>query len=194
MVVATKAEQDKRLKNIESFRKKLDDDLKVPEKQIISAIRGAIRKVWMRFPSKLHFLQTRAILDTNPDTRTKWLYRCEKCRGLFKQTDVNVDHRQGENPCAKLEDVASYAQALLGVGPEDLQLLCLECHANKTHAERYNLSEEDAKIDRQVIAIEKTKTAGVIAWLQERGVVPGKNAKERKQQLTEQLRKEKNGN
>jgi hypothetical protein len=190
MVVATKAEQDKRLKNIESFRKKLDDDLKVPEKQIISAIRSAIRKVWMRFPSKLHFLQTRAILDTNPDTRTKWLYRCEKCQGLFKQADVNVDHRKGENPCAKLEDVASYAQALLGVGPGDLQLLCLECHANKTHAERYNLSEEDAKIDRQVIAIEKTKTAGVVAWLQERGVTPGKNAKERKQQLTEQLRKE----
>jgi hypothetical protein len=190
MVVATKAEQDKRLKNIESFRKKLDDDLKVPEKQIISAIRSAIRKVWMRFPSKLHFLQTRAILDTNPDTRTKWLYRCEKCQGLFKQADVNVDHRKGENPCAKLEDVASYAQALLGVGPEDLQLLCLECHANKTHAERYNLSEEDAKIDRQVIAIEKTKTAGVVAWLQERGITPGKNAKERKRQLAEQLRKE----
>jgi hypothetical protein len=148
----------------------------------------------MRFPSKLHFLQTRAILDTNPDTRTKWLYRCEKCQGLFKQTDVNVDHRRGENPCSSLEDVASYAQALLGVGPEDLQLLCLECHANKTHAERYNLSEEDAKIDRQVIAIEKAKTAGVIAWLQERGITPGKNAKERKQQLTEQLRKEKNAN
>ncbi len=190
MVVATKAEQDKRLKNIEGFRKKLGDDLKVPEKQIISAIRGAIRKVWMRFPSKLHFLQTRAILDTDPNTRTKWLYRCEKCQGLFKQADVQVDHKRGENPCSKLEDVASYAQALLGVGPDDLSLLCVDCHANKTHAERYNLSEEDAKIDRQVIAIEKLKTAGVIAWLEGKGITPAKNAKERRMQITEQLRKE----
>ncbi len=190
MVVATKAEQDKRLKNIEGFRKKLDDDLKVPEKQIISAIRGAIRKVWMRFPSKLHFLQTRAILDTDPSTRTKWLYRCEKCQGLFKQSDVQVDHKKGENPCSSLEDVASYAQALLGVGPDDLQLLCVDCHSTKTHAERYNLSEEDAKIDKQVVAIEKTKAHSVRAWLIARGITPAKNAKERRMQITEQLRKE----
>ena len=193
MAVATPAERKKRQQQIDSFRKKLTDDLRVPDKQIISAVRGAIRKAWMRWPSKLHYLQSRAIPDENPDTRTKWLYRCEKCNGLFKQGDIEVDHIKGENPCNTLEDIANYAQALLAVTPDDIQLLCIPCHDLKTFMERYGVSEDQARIDMQVIAIEKLKSSGVYAWLKEHGVVePGKNAKERRQQLVEVLKKEYN--
>lgn len=193
MAVATEQERKKRQQQIEGFRKKLDDDLKVPEKQIISTVRSAIRKTWMRFPSKLHYLQTRAIPDENPDTRTKWLYQCEKCKGLFKQASIEVDHIKGENPCSSLEDIANYAKALLGVGPDDLQILCIPCHDLKTFHERYGGTEEEAKLNMQVIAIEKTKTAGVVAWLKARGYTPGKNAKQRREQLVEALKKEYNG-
>lgn len=189
MAVATPAERKKRQQQIDGFRKKLQDDLSVADKHIIAAVRSAIRKCWMRFPSKLHYLQTRAIPDENPDTRTKWLYRCEMCDGLFKQADIQVDHKKGENPCTSYEDIAGYAKALLGVGADDMQILCLQDHAIKTQAERYGLSLEDAAIDLKAIAIEKTKTAGVIAFLKGKGISPGKNAKERRQQLVEVLKK-----
>lgn len=190
MAVATQQERKKRQQQVDAFRKKLNDDLKVGDKQITSCVRSAIRKTWMRWPAKLHYLQSRAVPDENPDTRTKWLYQCEKCHGMFKQSDIEVDHIKGENPCNTLEDIASYAQALLGVGPDDIQLLCIPCHELKTYMERYGGTEEEAKLNMQVIAIEKTKVAGVNSWLREAGITPGKNATIRRQQIVDVLKGE----
>lgn len=184
------ADKKKAKTKVASLAKKLDAAGKMREKDIVTAVRGAIRRVWMKWPAKLHYLLSRQIPDDDPATRTKWLYRCEKCEGLFKAADVEIDHKKGENPCTTLEEIADYAVALLGVGAEDIQLLCKSCHLIKTYQERFGVSEFDAKVMIAAAPVLKKKANDVKAWLAEQGVEPASNAEKRKQQVLEYFRKE----
>jgi hypothetical protein len=65
-----------------------------------------------------------------------------------------------------------------------------EAHKVKSYAERKGISFEDALLEKQVIAIEKLKTAGVRAWLTTRGITPATNAKERRVQIENEIRRE----
>lgn len=193
MTVPTEAEIKKKKQKLEQLKKKLDDSGKTPEKVIVSTIRGAIRRSWMRFPTKLALLEMNCIPDMREETKTKWLYRCAHCDGLFKAADIEVDHKMGENPCNTLEDVAQYARSLLGVSWDDLQILCKPCHLVKTYQERYAVSEEDARIMLLASPIIKLKAPQVKAWLEGKGVVPATTVDKRKLQILEVFRKELNG-
>ena len=152
MVVATKAEIAKRKKKLEQFQKGLNPNGSMSEKKICTQIRSAIRGVWMKHPVKLSYLYKHTYPDTDPKTRTKWLVDCELCGKAFKQTDIQIDHIQGEHSLLTLEDVVPFAQSILGVTEDDLRCLCIPCHEGVTYAERYNMSLEDAFKEKEVIA------------------------------------------
>ena len=56
MTIPSKADIDKRKKALEGFKKKLDSNGKASEKALCSAIRSAIRGVWMKHETKLAYL------------------------------------------------------------------------------------------------------------------------------------------
>jgi len=151
MTVPSKADIDKRKKALEGFKKKLDADGKASEKALCSAIRSAIRGVWMKHETKLAYLYERTVPDMNPNTRTKWLIQCECCGEMFKLGDVEINHRKGENQLLSFEDVLPFTKSILGVGFNDIEVLCKDCHSIQTYSERYGVSLEEAKLEKYVI-------------------------------------------
>lgn len=151
MTVPSKADIEKRQKALEKFKSKLDANGKASEKSLCSAIRSAIRGVWMKHDTKLAYLYERTIPDMNPDTRTKWLIQCECCGEMFKLGDVEINHRKGENQLLSFEDVLPFTQSILGVGFDDIEVLCKGCHSILTYSERYGVTFEEAKKEKAVI-------------------------------------------
>lgn len=192
MTVPSKADLAKRKKALEGFKKKIGDDGRMTEKALCSAMRSAIRALWMKHDVKLAFLYENTIPDLNPNTKTKWLYKCEYCGGLFKQSDIQVDHRCGEHPLTTLEDILPFAQSILGVTKEDLAITCIDCHAIKTYSERYGMSLEDAKKEKAIIA----KTNQTVAAQKKELLAAGYKAKdisneEKRREAYRELLKEK---
>ena len=151
MTVPSKSDIEKRQKKLEQFKKHLDEDGRVSEKKLCSDLRSAIRAVWMKHDTKLSYLYERTVPDMNPDTRTKWLVQCECCKEMFKLGDVEINHLKGENPLRTLDDVLPFAQSILGVSYDDIEILCKPCHSIFTYAERYGVSLEAAKKEKAVI-------------------------------------------
>lgn len=152
MVTPTKSEIEKRRQKLHQFEKGLDEEGRMTEKKLCTQIRSAIRQVWMKHDTKLAkiYKQTKPDMDTN--TRTKWLIECECCGKDTKLSDIECDHKLGEHPLKTLEDVLPFAESILRVGYDDLQLVCSECHSIKTYSERYGMTFEEAKKEKAVIS------------------------------------------
>lgn len=185
MPVPTPAQLAKRERELAKFMKTLSEDGKPRERDVVSVIRGAIRRAWMKAPQKLAFLYSRTVPDMNPDTRTLWLFQCEHCEQMFKLSDVEVDHKEGNHPFSAKEDFDDYFENILMCGFDDLQLLCKQCHAVKTYADKHGLSLEDAKIEKEVVSVMKQNAQYQVAYIKERGMTPAKNADLRREQVRE---------
>lgn len=126
--------------------------------QIKGLFRDSVRKKWMYAPVKLSFLESQAIPDYDPNTRTRFRWRCNECQNLYKADQIEIDHRKGgDRDFLTMADAPDYARGILEVGWDDLQVLCKDedkrfgCHSLKTHSELTGLSFEDAKLDKQAI-------------------------------------------
>jgi hypothetical protein len=173
----------KRKKKLDGFRSKLNPDGSPKEKPVLSVVRGAIRKAWMKSDTKLAYLYERTVPDMDDETRTKWLIKCEMCGLMFKLADVEVDHIHGNHTFTKIEDFESYFNNILMVGFDGLQILCKDDHATKTYADKMGVTLEQAVIERQVIEVCKGSTAAVSEFLTMRGIAPASNAKKRREQV-----------
>lgn len=158
MAVPSKQDLAKREATRKKLWKGLNDDGSMPAKKLFSAVRTAIRQVWMKHQSKLAFLYDRTIPDFDPNTRTKWLIECDHCKGMFKLTDVEVDHKEGEHTLKEWTDVIPFLRSILDVKHDDLAILCKECHELKTAMERYGYTEEEAVLFKKVTAWEKANS------------------------------------
>ena len=194
MTIPTQADIKKRKTNRDKLAKKITEDGHLKEQELVRIVRKAIDSAWMTAAHKLVFLEDRVVPDMDDSTRTKWLVQCNICKGMFKLTDVNVDHRIGEFPCTNRDEFQSYLLSRLDVGFDDLQILCVDnpkknhigCHQIKTYCERHGVSWDEAVLMKLSINIEKT--FNVKDWLKERGVTPASNSKQRREQIIEVLR------
>lgn len=190
-MIPSAADIKKKKDNIAKLSKKLTPDGHLKETELVRIMRKAIDSAWMTAANKLVVFERSIIGDMNPETRTKWLIRCEICQELHKITNVQVDHKVGEFQCTTREDFTAYALNRLDVGFDDLQCLCIPCHEIKTLAERQGLSWEEATATKKAIAIEKAGTKKVVDFLKEVGYTsPGKNKDIRREQLVEYFLKE----
>lgn len=156
MPTPTKQDIQKKRDNLNALLKQLTGDGRLPEKKLVSMLRSAIRQVWMRAPNKLAKLELARIPDLDPNTKTKWLFKCEMCNNLFKGADVEVDHKHGNHSFTKLSDFENFCDKILNASLDDLQILCKDlCHATKTYSERYGISFDDALKEKEVIAFLK---------------------------------------
>ena len=192
MTIPSQADIKKREDKLKEFMKKLNEDGSPQEKHVVSVVRSAIRQAWMKSDVKLAYLYSKTIPDLDDSTRTKWLVRCEICEGLFKLSDVEIDHKYAGNkyPFTKVEHFQDYFDNILMVGFDDLQILCKDDHLSKTLSESLNISFGDAKIEREVIKICKLKAAQIDKWLGDRGIKVAKNPQARRDAVREVLKNE----
>ena len=106
------------------------------EKGDYSLVRSAMRRAWLRFPARAEALK-RARMPYNGDNkRQKWVYQCAECKGLFKGTEIAVDHIVPCGTFLKMEDWQTFGPNLF-CSVDNLQILCKDpCHKAKTKAER----------------------------------------------------------
>lgn len=198
MTVPSQADIAKRKANRDKLAKKITEDGHLKENELVRIVRKAIDSAWMTAANKLVFFEDKVIPDMNPATRTKWLIECNQCGNMFKVDEVNVDHVVGEFACTNREEFMSYLFSRLDVNFEDLQILCVDipkknhtgCHQIKTLSERMGITFEEAKIEKEVIAICKLKAAQIDKWLSDRGIKVAKNPQARRDAVREVLKNE----
>ena len=97
---------------------------------ITSALRGAMR----RYPPKWQALEIAFVgVKINKKTgRQAKHYQCASCGGEFTSTNVQVDHIIPIGSCDTWDEVIANMFCTV----ENLQVLCITCHAAKTKKER----------------------------------------------------------
>lgn len=165
------------------------------EAAFLSFIRGGIRRhLWSKNPVKLQFMKESRVQIPNDNPRSMKRFPtvsggcCEMCGGLFKEKDMEVDHRTGEHSMRHVEDIQSFVEGIVFIRKEDLAWLCKACHGIKTYSERYGVSIEEARVEKKVILL--VKEGKVLAFLKEHGIIPHTTAAKRRQQCLDHLKGE----
>jgi len=183
---------------IEKFKKSLNPDGSPKKGVTVNDIKRMVRKVvreeWMRCDTKLAFLNSQKIPDTNPSTRTRFRIPCNHCGESFKETDIEVDHKDGHKTFTNVDDILEWARAILDVSFEDLQCLCIDCHKLKSRAEMAGVSLEEAAILLMMDEICRGAGCPEKLWLEGRGISPASNKDLRKQQVIDYLTEERDKN
>lgn len=180
-MIPSEADIKKKEKQLQDFLKKLNSDGTSREKDMVSVVRSAIRKSWMRSPTKLAYLTMHTKPDMDDTTRTKWKIQCECCQGWFKLNEVEVDHISGNHSFTKVSDFENYFNNILMVGFDDLQILCKTDHSIKSLSESLGISFEEARLEKQVIEICKSKKDK--QFIKDAGLNPASNADKRREQV-----------
>ena len=128
-------------------------------------LRGQLRRVWSRHPVKIAYMlkhRIRAplgrITKSNP-TGEVWCARCEQCGTVVRQSQCEVDHIVSAGSFKGWDDFERWVHTLLHINFDSIQSVCKPCHKIITHAERYGMSFEEAKLEKEVIVF-KNLTAG----------------------------------
>ncbi|MFZ4217044.1 hypothetical protein ACEV6Q_04160 [Enterobacter ludwigii] len=134
------------------------------EKQYLNWLRSSLRKVWCKHPVKLSMLQERRVRQKNSTGKMIWHYQCEHCSDYFKSSEIEVNHKNTVGTLT-LNNFGVFAERMLLVKEDDLELLCHKCHGLITYQERYGVSKRDADIAKRVIAFSKLTAAEQTAKL-----------------------------
>lgn len=160
----------------------------------LSWIRGGIRRsLWNRHPCKLEFIKKHRIKIPNPAPRAKvkevWGGQCAISGEILPLKMLEVDHKVGNHSLRDVSDIQKFVEGICMVTEDDLQFVSKEMHRIKSYAEKMNISFDEAYAIKKAISICKDKQDK--GFLAEHGVVPASNAKERRKQVEEVLKKEK---
>lgn len=98
-----------------------------------SKIRSDLRKRWLWSPERRQALLGARVTGTS----RPFLYVCNQCRGLFRESAIDIDHKI---PCGKLkEDPLGFITRLFCNPQTGLQALCKnKCHKEKSGEDRKN--------------------------------------------------------
>ena len=197
MAVPSELEKAKVKTKLNGFLKKLNPDgspkRPIDDNLAKGLMRSSVRDKWMYCPTKLALLLMNRIPDMDNSTRTKWLQRCAICGGLFKETEVNVDHIKGEKQFVEWEQAQEYASSILDVCFDDLQILCIPDHKTKSRAESLGIDWTTKEgwaltlLEQEYTKVCELKASPQKQWLLDKGVEPASNETNRKQQIRELL-------
>lgn len=152
---------------------------------MLNWVRSALRKAWLKHPTRLVMLQNnQKLLPSAKSSRMVIHHPCNHCKKWFRPDDVEVNHKVVVGACT-WENLGPHAVNLFNVKEVDLEILCKPCHAIVTLSERQGLSLEDAAIEKKVIAFTKHPAAVQKEKLAKVGIVPGKTGIERRAQARE---------
>ena len=151
-------------------------------------LRSGLRKsVWQFYPPKLEYKNEQCTKPPEGYTgRAKTGAICALTGEWTGKSKLEVDHLVGNASLRDWEDVLPFILHLC-CEKSNMQLVDKEAHRIKSYAEKEGISFELALITKKVIAMEKAKT--VLTYLEERDIIPAKNAKQRRQQCIEEMMK-----
>ena len=177
------------------------------EAAYLSWIRGQIRRMWNHCPQKIEFLKKNSQqlpkLDANGDeikfkngkVRLYKAYVCNYCEKVCYDSDKRgkkksyaVDHIKGNHSLTKFEHVPVFLDSILRVRPEDLQILCTDCHDVKTYAEKEDIPFKEALFQKIAIKHKNEKTDK--QFFIDRGLDIPKNQELRREKIVEILKQE----
>lgn len=87
---------------------------------------GVLRKASYRYPERYAARKAAVVPGTKPQE-----FRCNNCKGQFRNEDTQVDHIRPVVGVAGFTTWDAYIASLF-VSKEDLQVLCRPCHKAKT--------------------------------------------------------------
>lgn len=100
--------------------------------KIRSALRNAF-KWWL--PMKVA-LKNAERKSQSSNKRLKYEYHCAKCDNWFPRKEVQIDHKEGCGSLNTVHDIPEFIIKLTAEDPDAFQILCKECHKEKTQDER----------------------------------------------------------
>ena len=120
-----------------------------------SWLRGGLRRVWSKCPVKIVFMQSNRFRIPSPrggNYKPVWGAVCELCEETFQQKDLQVDHGEEVGSLKDFEDLAGFTKRLLAPAEGTLRFVCKPCHKIHSHSQRFNLTFEEARVAKLVIA------------------------------------------
>lgn len=151
------------------------EEFDISDKEVLSSVRTMIRSMWGDSVFKTEFLKRNSELVVNENPRSKKRYpmvrkyRCAICGELFGSTDIELDHIESENTLTSYEHINDFMTSIVLTSPDKLQVLCKDkkskklgiihfgCHGIKTYSERYGVSFEEARAEKETLQIIKQK-------------------------------------
>lgn len=115
------------------------------QQQFYNAIIGGIRKAYRMFNPKFQIILDKARVelprynkDGSLSKRNEVRYKCNNCNGLFKSSEVNVDHVIPVIESGKSQHDYTWDEYIdrMDCSISNLQVLCKVCHKVKTKRER----------------------------------------------------------
>ena len=115
----------------------------------------------------------------------------------FSANETEIDHLVSENTLTSYEHINDFFTNIILTSPDKLQVLCKDkktkkdgivrfgCHNLKSYSERYNVSLEQAKAEKQAIELVKQKKDKL--YLQQYGISVPSNAAARRKAIVEHL-------
>lgn len=153
-------------------------------------LRGGLRSgCWAKHPVKLNYIRAmreRVPLgkqtEGNPDGLV-WGGKCAHCFRLFKQSDLEVDHKRQAAQKPLKDDLTGFITGMVFVTFDDLQLVCKPCHKVKSYAERLGITFAEAEAEKLAIEACKKSVKDQINLLTELGFdnTLTKNQKDRRE-------------
>ena len=147
--------------------RRMAEEFDISDKEVLSSVRTMIRSMWGDSVFKQEFLKRNSELIVNENPRSKKRYpmvrkfRCAICGELFGSTEVELDHIESENALTSYEHINDFMTNIVLTSPDKLQVLCKDkkskrlgvtrfgCHSIKTYSERYNVSFEEARAEKE---------------------------------------------
>jgi len=161
------------------------------EKQYFNWIRGAMRKAWCRHPVKIsymHLHRFKAPLGKktfkNPEGTMIWATVCETCNKVKKEGETEVDHKVRAGGCKSWDEFNIWIRSLLHINHNSLAIICKPCHHIKSYAEQHDMTFDEAKLAKKVIAFMKQSAGLQTLWLSSRGYRDGDIANEKARKLS----------
>lgn len=126
------------------------------EAKFTAWLQSALRGVWTKHPSKLTLVERKRVaLRVGTSKKPIFHIQCEHCKHLFKLKEIEVNHKNTVGGLSDLSKLGEFVKNLYLVQPEDLELLCHECHGIITYMERYQVTRREAIIEKKTIAFSK---------------------------------------
>lgn len=111
------------------------------EAQYWAFLRSLLRQGFLRWPARRQALERDRVPYTGLNPRRRWSCQCAECGGMFRGTDVEVDHIERAGRLRSLEDLPGFV-ARLFCEAEGLRVVCRPCHRKITRGAHEREDEE----------------------------------------------------
>ena len=172
--------------------------------QWFSFLRSNLRKGWNTHFMKLEKLKQvkKKIPNPNPKSATRFPEvfgaDCEICgktcalsagkKESRNKDYIVIDHKIPAKAFSDISHVQGFFERLFLVTVDDLRAVCTSCNSTLAYADKYGISFEEAKLEKEAKAIVDAKEDK--QFLLDRNILPASAQANRRKQVLEQLKKE----